>query len=63
MPGTAAASPRLDGVTAVTHTGVGISFDQRVGDGISLFGRFTTRLTQGEPAASTVLPELNAEGQ
>lgn len=37
----------LDGVTTGTHTGVGLSFDQRVGDGINLFGRYG-QLTKGE---------------
>ena len=37
----------LDGVTTAKHTGVGLSVDQRVGDGVNLFGRYG-QLVQGE---------------
>jgi hypothetical protein len=37
----------LDGTTEQTHTGVGFSVDQRVGDGINLFGRYG-KLVNGE---------------
>jgi hypothetical protein len=37
----------LDGVSSGSHTGVGISFDQRVGDGINFFGRYG-KLANGE---------------
>ena len=40
-------APELDGVSNGTHTGVGVSFDQRVGDGITLFGRLG-KLTHGQ---------------
>ena len=32
--------PTLDGSTTERHTGVGLSVDQRVGDGVNLFGRY-----------------------
>ena len=51
--------PELDGATTGTHTGVGLSFDQRVGDGINLFGRYG-QLTQGELAFDRAL-SLGAE--
>lgn len=37
----------LDGVSSERHTGVGLSVDQRVGDGINLFGRYG-QLVKGE---------------
>ena len=37
----------LDGTTEQTHTGVGFSVDQRVGDGVNLFGRYG-KLVNGE---------------
>lgn len=40
-------APELDGITTGMHTGFGVSFDQRVGDGITLFGRIG-KLTNGE---------------
>lgn len=40
-------APELDGATTGTHTGFGMSFDQRVGDGITLFGRLG-KLTNGQ---------------
>jgi hypothetical protein len=37
----------LDGVSSGQHTGVGVSVDQRVGDGVNLFGRYG-QLIKGE---------------
>ncbi len=37
----------LDGVTTRRHTGMGVSVDQRVGDGVTLFGRYG-HLAKGE---------------
>ena len=37
----------LDGVTTGKHTGIGLSVDQRVGDGVNLFGRYG-QLVKGE---------------
>ena len=37
----------LDGVTTGKHTGIGVSVDQRVGDGVNLFGRYG-QLVKGE---------------
>jgi hypothetical protein len=37
----------LDGVSTAKHTGLGISVDQQVGDGIKLFGRYG-QLVEGE---------------
>jgi hypothetical protein len=37
----------LDEATEQTHTGFGLSFDQRIGDGINVFGRYG-KLTKGE---------------
>jgi hypothetical protein len=37
----------FDGVTTARHTGIGVSVDQRVGDGITLFGRYG-KLIEGE---------------
>lgn len=39
--------PEWDGTRSATHTGVGFSVDQRVGDGITLFGRYG-KLTKGQ---------------
>lgn len=39
----------LDETTEKNHTGFGLSFDQRVGDGINMFGRYG-QLTSGELA-------------
>jgi len=39
--------PDLDGVTRRPHTGLGLSVDQRIGDGLNLFGRYG-RLVRGE---------------
>jgi high affinity Mn2+ porin len=53
--------PELDGVRTGTHTGLGVSFDQRVGDGVTLFGRYG-QLTKGELAfdrALSVGAEIN----
>ena len=37
----------LDGVTTGRHTGIGLSIDQRVGDGVNLFARYSN-LVKGE---------------
>lgn len=37
----------LDGVTTRRHTGLGVSVDQRIGDGVTLFGRYG-HLAKGE---------------
>ncbi len=37
----------LDGVTTAKHTGLGVSADQRVGDGVNVFARYG-QLTKGE---------------
>jgi hypothetical protein len=39
--------PELDGMTTGRHTGIGISVDQRVGDGVNLFARYG-QLVKGE---------------
>ncbi|MCK6405140.1 MAG: carbohydrate porin [Rhodocyclaceae bacterium] len=39
----------LDGVTEKNHTGFGLSADQRIGDGVNVFGRYG-KLTSGEMA-------------
>mgnify|MGYP000852427242 FL=1 len=51
----------LDGVTTGKHTGIGISIDQRIGDGINLFGRYG-QLIKGElpfEQALTIGSEIN----
>jgi len=51
----------LDGVTTAKHTGFGFSVDQRIGDGINLFGRYG-QLVKGElpfDQALSVGAELN----
>jgi len=51
----------LDGVRTDAHTGVGLSFDQRIDDGITLFGRYG-QLVKGELAfdrALSVGAEIN----
>ncbi|KAB2921064.1 MAG: carbohydrate porin [Dechloromonas sp.] len=37
----------LDGISTARHTGIGLSVDQRVGDGVNLFGRYG-QLVKGE---------------
>lgn len=37
---TRSAVSELDGVTTARHTGIGLSIDQRVGDGVNLFARY-----------------------
>ncbi|MBI2306359.1 MAG: carbohydrate porin [Rhodocyclales bacterium] len=37
----------FDGIRKAGHSGIGVSFDQRVGDGMNLFGRYG-KLTQGQ---------------
>lgn len=51
----------LDGTTEAKHTGFGISVDQRVGDGVNVFGRYG-KLLKGQLAfdqALTVGAEFN----
>ncbi|MBK8524981.1 MAG: carbohydrate porin [Betaproteobacteria bacterium] len=51
----------LDGVRKAGHTGFGISVDQRIGDGINVFGRYG-KLTSGElpfDQALTIGTEIN----
>jgi hypothetical protein len=52
-------APEVDSVSTARHTGIGVSIDQRVGDGINLFGRFG-RLEQGELAFNRAI-SLGAE--
>lgn len=39
----------FDGVTTEKHTGIGLSFDQRIGDGVTLFARYG-KMIKGELA-------------
>ncbi len=51
----------LDGTSKETHTGFGLSFDQRIGDGVNVFGRYG-KLIKGElpfDQALSVGAELN----
>lgn len=51
----------LDGTTEAKHTGFGLSFDQRIGDGVNVFGRYG-KLLKGKLAfdqALTVGTEFN----
>ena len=46
-PGTACAGRSISTARPAKHTGIGVSVDQRVGDGVNLFGRYG-KLVKGE---------------